>query len=314
MCEMGGRRWLISLILAFLASVPLHGNNQVWAAPSEDPASEGAFRSLINRERAAQGLGPLSEAGDLLAVARRHSGRMVSRDEVFHNPNLPSEVDGWQLLGENVGTGATVQQIHDALMDSKVHRDVILQARFTEVGVGVLRVGEALWMTQVFRQPEAEAAPSTTTTAPAVSTPTPPPDAGPPPPATTTTVGPSAAATGAATVVSTAPRARVAGRAVAGRSGQPTLTTPAATAVPSAVPASSDAQPALGVSAEAVPRSQSPLSLDGTSPGAPFAAGPLSLPAPTSIPGLGVVAAALLLAVVGSACLASRSGSSVRPG
>lgn len=291
---MAGRRWLISLTLAFLASVPLHGNNRVWAAGEGDSASEGAFRSLINRERAAQGLSPLSEAGDLLAVARRHSGRMVSRDAVFHNPNLSSEVGGWQLLGESVGTGATVQQIHDALMESKVHREVILQPRFTEVGVGVLRVGEALWVTQVFRQPETQTAPSTTTTAPAISKPAPPPDAGQAP-RTTITTGLSAAVTGAASVTRTAPGARTAGRAAASSSRQTTPTMPAATAVPLAVP-----------------KSLSPLSVDRTAAEATLAGGPLSLPGPTTIPDLGFVAAALLLAVAGSASIATRPGSSIR--
>lgn len=142
----------MTALAATVALLSLNGAGAGFATTSGH--EEAGFLALVDRERATRGLGGLAEAEDLVAVARRHSARMASENDVFHNAGLSSEVDGWELLGENVGVGPTVGDIHRALMESKVHRDVILQPRFTQVGVGVVVVGEEIWLTQVFRRPE----------------------------------------------------------------------------------------------------------------------------------------------------------------
>lgn len=131
---------------------------QASGAPSVDV--EAGFVDRIAQERSARGLGELAGAGDLQAVARRHAQRMADRGEPYHNPALGSEVQGWEVVSENVGAGTSVQQIHDAFMASRTHRDVILSAEHSEVGVGVVGTSDGqIWVVEVFRRPAAAAAP-----------------------------------------------------------------------------------------------------------------------------------------------------------
>jgi hypothetical protein len=123
------------------------------AASRLDPASESGFVSHIAAERSSRGLGALRVADDLVAVARRHATEMATEQKMYDDPNLGTEVQGWQSLGGNAGEGSSVDQLHQALMASPVHRANILDAQFSEVGVGVAQSGGTLWVSQVFRQP-----------------------------------------------------------------------------------------------------------------------------------------------------------------
>ena len=61
---------------------------------------------------------------------------MAEAERIRHNPSFRYEVDGWLLLGENVGwTEGTVPQLHRAFMASPKHRRNILDPRFTSVGI-----------------------------------------------------------------------------------------------------------------------------------------------------------------------------------
>jgi len=135
------------------------------ALSSANAAGEASsFVAKANAERQARGLRTYAVRSDLNAVALRHSQRMASRNALYHNPNLGSEVSGWQIVGENVGTGGSVESIHQAFMDSPSHRENILSREYTEIGVGTVTDSRGvLWVTQVFRLP---AAPAPTVTAP----------------------------------------------------------------------------------------------------------------------------------------------------
>lgn len=130
------------------------------ATAAVDSSAEAQFVSLINAERKNAGLAPLSVAGDLVSVARKHSARMASKNELYHNPNLGSEVTGWQRVGENVGRGPSVSSIHTAFMNSAGHRKNILDPGWTQVGVGVEVVDGRVWVTEVFRTPSGATAPA----------------------------------------------------------------------------------------------------------------------------------------------------------
>ena len=126
-------------------------------ADARDVPSENDFVSRVNAERTRAGLPPLGVSADLVDVARRHSADMARSGRLSHNAELSSEVSGWRSLGENVGTGGSVDQVHAAFMGSSVHRSEILDRQFTQVGVGVVWAGDRLWVTQVFREPSASA-------------------------------------------------------------------------------------------------------------------------------------------------------------
>lgn len=290
------RAVIVAVMIVVTAATGLLGISSASAA-GDTADDEATFRTLVNQERQRRGLGPLAEADDLVAVARHHSADMAERNDVYHNPDLASEVDGWELLGENVGTGATVEEIHDAFMASKVHRDVIIQPRFTQIGVGVVIARDAIWVTEVFRQPEARADPSPPTTVTPGSTAAPPVTATATP-ATRTAPAPATAAAGP----------RVAGRPLE-RSGAAAVRAagiPPVAPVPE-VPEFPDVTGGTGSTEASLP-SFAPLVIASSSRAVAAAPPPLPVPAPDAIPGLGLVAAALLLAVVGAASLTARSG------
>jgi hypothetical protein len=121
------------------------------------PAVESEFLQLANAERAAHGLAPLSPAADIVAVARDHAMRMARAEQIFHNPRLTVEVDDWEIVGENVGTGPGTAEIHRALMASPTHRAQLLKPQYTDAGFGVVERDSRLYLTQVFRLPMATA-------------------------------------------------------------------------------------------------------------------------------------------------------------
>ena len=115
---------------------------------------ESQFISKMNAARQSAGLRPYSVASDLTSIARQHSAQMAQRQSLYHNPNLTTQVQNWQAVGENVGEGPTVSDIHDAFMRSPEHRANILDHDFTQVGVGVsVDSNGIIWVTEDFREP-----------------------------------------------------------------------------------------------------------------------------------------------------------------
>ena len=137
-------------LLAFTAS----------PARASDSSDESRFVELTNASRQAAGLGSLDVAGDLVAVAEGQAQRMASSNTLYHNPNLATEVQDWQHVGENVGRQGTVDQIHEAFMNSPHHRDNIL-GDYSQIGVGVAHSADGtLYVAEVFRLPAGASAPA----------------------------------------------------------------------------------------------------------------------------------------------------------
>lgn len=84
------------------------------------------------------------------AIALRHSREMASAGRLYHSSDLaaqmPASVD---YAGENVGVAETVEEVADAFWRSPAHRAVLTDARFTRVGVGIVKDG-SVWVTVVF--------------------------------------------------------------------------------------------------------------------------------------------------------------------
>jgi hypothetical protein len=150
-------RRALTTVLATLVLTGGAGVVAVVAAPTAFASSytfESQFVAKLNAARQAAGLQPYSVAADLTSVARSHSARMASSNSLYHNPSLTSDVSNWQAVGENVGTGPNVDDIHTAFMNSPDHRANILDHDFTQVGVGVsVDKNGTIWVTQDFRQP-----------------------------------------------------------------------------------------------------------------------------------------------------------------
>jgi uncharacterized protein YkwD len=166
-------RLVVTLALALTA-----GATGAAVAPSSAFAStydlEAQFVAKLNAARQASGLAPYAVAYDLVSVARGHSASMASQQSLYHNPSLTSQVQNWQAVGENVGEGPTVTDIHNAFMASPEHRANILDHDFTQVGVGVsVDKNGIVWVTEDFRQPmtTSTSAPSHTPSHPTTSQP-----------------------------------------------------------------------------------------------------------------------------------------------
>ncbi|HZQ86620.1 MAG TPA: CAP domain-containing protein [Acidimicrobiales bacterium] len=129
----------------------------LFAMPARaDAGSEWDFVARINALRAAHGLGELSIDPRLTTVARVWSASMAARNVLEHNQLLPYQVSGWTKLGENVGDGATVEQLEQAFEASPSHNEHLVDPRYTRIGVGVAFDGNGrMWVTQLFMRPRA---------------------------------------------------------------------------------------------------------------------------------------------------------------
>lgn len=104
--------------------------------------------ALANEARAAEGLAPLERMADLDVVARGWSATLAAEGrELDHNPDYSRQIpQGWSTAGENVAwMGETrvlpaaeiAGPVHQGWMDSPGHRENLLGAEYTHLGVGV---------------------------------------------------------------------------------------------------------------------------------------------------------------------------------
>jgi uncharacterized protein YkwD len=144
-------------VIAFFTSLALVVAVFVLGAATARPAgassTESAVTSKINSARATHSRHRLTTRSDLVAVARGQAQRMAARNTLYHNPSLAQQVRNFRWVGENVGYGPGVSQVHVAFMASAGHRANILDRDYTEVGVGAVWANGRLWIAEVFRQP-----------------------------------------------------------------------------------------------------------------------------------------------------------------
>lgn len=112
---------------------------------------------LVNEIRVQNGLKPLAHNWELSRVARYKSQDMKDRNYFSHtSPTYGSPFQmiksfgiSYRSAGENIAKGqATPQAVVNAWMNSSGHRANILNASYTEIGVGY--VAEGRYWTQMF--------------------------------------------------------------------------------------------------------------------------------------------------------------------
>lgn len=115
---------------------------------------QGYLEHYVNRARTSRGLRAYTVSSALSAVAQQQAWRMAHKQQLFHNPNLATDVHSWQALGENVAYTSSVSRAHTLLMHSPPHRANVLSRTFTQVGVGVVKDSHGtVWVVEVFRKP-----------------------------------------------------------------------------------------------------------------------------------------------------------------
>jgi uncharacterized protein YkwD len=126
--------------LVLCASLLLPG-----AAEAVDAPERRAFE-LVNRAREARDLRLLRLSGRLSRYAERHATRMAKRRTVFHSA---LSIEGFDVLGEIVGSGGNVRRVHRAFLDSRTHREAVL-GRWRVVGIGVVRRSGTVYVVEIF--------------------------------------------------------------------------------------------------------------------------------------------------------------------
>lgn len=113
-------------------------------------ADEQQMLDLVNKERTSQGLSPLKVNPTLTQVARAHSKDMIQNNYFAHNSldgktpfdRMKAAGITYKTAGENIAGNSSVQGAHTSLMNSPGHRANILNANFTEVGIGIVDGGQ----------------------------------------------------------------------------------------------------------------------------------------------------------------------------
>ncbi|WP_108307090.1 CAP domain-containing protein [Metalysinibacillus jejuensis] len=162
--------------------VDVHDANRIrailWVREDMEQAKDGFYRTpsetyaqdasrlmfeLLNASRVHYGLQPLLWHDKLSQIARLHSVDMATHN-FFSHTNLSGEAPhdriergglSPRMSGENISYGYTNSILaHEGLMDSKGHRDNILQADFTHIGIATAFNAEyAPYITQNFMRP-----------------------------------------------------------------------------------------------------------------------------------------------------------------
>lgn len=115
--------------------------------------------ALLNQDRKANGLPPLTLSADLSRVAAAHSQDMIDRHYFNHNdPDGKTPFDrmrdagiSFSYAGENIAMNQSVAAAEQAFMNSPGHRANILSPNFHKVGLGVRRDNSGnIYVTQDF--------------------------------------------------------------------------------------------------------------------------------------------------------------------
>ena len=132
--------------------------------PFQHSADETKIFELTNQERKTKKVAALVLSPALSKIARAHSENMARQgktahvlDEKDYDDRVRDAGYKFTALAENVGSGgggATLEMIMKAWMDSEGHRVNILNADYTEVGVGLARDANGrVYATQIFAHP-----------------------------------------------------------------------------------------------------------------------------------------------------------------
>lgn len=125
-------------------------------------AQERLLFDLVNSERISRGLKPLQINSQLTQLARMKSQDMIRYNYFSHqSPTygragdmLRSAGIRYTLVAENLGVGGNIRTIFSAFMNSSGHRSKIIDARYTQTGIGILyQPGRGYMVTQLFLQP-----------------------------------------------------------------------------------------------------------------------------------------------------------------
>ena len=144
---------IIAVVLALCAL-----GSPLLAATANTSAMEAQMLQLVNRDRAANGLGPLMMSPALAAVARAHSMDMVQSGFFSHTSPNTGDVEArlarggvaWRAYAENISYNSSVAESQASLMRSPGHRTNLLNPSYDTIGIGIVMNGRNVFVTQNF--------------------------------------------------------------------------------------------------------------------------------------------------------------------
>jgi uncharacterized protein YkwD len=134
--------------LVLLLAVVLVLVSCAWSNPM---AADDA--AMVNQLRASNQVPQLPRALELDQKAQTQAQAMANAGQIFHSTNLAAGVSpGWEMIGENVAMAGSIAQAEAALEASAPHLENLLNADFTEMGIGAVQSGRYVFVCQVFVQ------------------------------------------------------------------------------------------------------------------------------------------------------------------
>lgn len=128
-------RRLLGITATLLAVLSLSG---VLSSCESTKPELDAVRDAVNASRAAAGLPALRENVTLDVKADKWAQGMRDACRIWHSNLADGAPKEWRKLGENVGMGGSIDQIHVAYMNSPGHRANVLDPSFTQMGTAAV--------------------------------------------------------------------------------------------------------------------------------------------------------------------------------
>jgi uncharacterized protein YkwD len=148
------RRRLGGLLALLMSGLLLLGAAGGSAVGNEELGPRRHMLALTNSDRTHRDRAALSFAERLAAYAKSHSEAMAKKGYIYHSTGgeLREALDGykWELGGENVGVGGSLESLEDAFMASEPHRKNILRRVYDHAAVGIVRADDQIWITVIF--------------------------------------------------------------------------------------------------------------------------------------------------------------------
>lgn len=148
-----GRR-LEGLLALLMSGLLFLGAASASAVGDEQLGPRRHMLALTNTDRVHHERATLSFADRLAAYAKSHSEAMADKGYIYHSTGdqLREALEGyrWELGGENVGVGGSLESLEDAFMASQPHRKNVLRKVYNHAAVGIARADDRIWITVIF--------------------------------------------------------------------------------------------------------------------------------------------------------------------
>jgi uncharacterized protein YkwD len=107
---------------------------------------------LVNQSREQVGARPLGWSPALAAKAQAWAEHLAATGQLQHSSLTQGVPAGWQALGENVGVGGGIVDVHSAFLNSPEHRANMLNPTWRVMGLGAVRSGNNVWVVEEYQR------------------------------------------------------------------------------------------------------------------------------------------------------------------